>query len=104
MGETHTKREVLESRIFRDLARKKDLVCLALTVLTMGIYYGFISLIAFRKDLLAERLSPNVSVGIPIGIGVIVASWVLTGIYVQWANRYYDRIVAEVRARLGEKA
>jgi uncharacterized membrane protein (DUF485 family) len=103
MGETHTKQEVLESPLFRDLARKKDAVCLSLTAVTLAIYFGFISLVALRKDLLALKPSPNVSLGILIGIGVIVASWALTGVYAYWATHHYDRTVREVLARLGEK-
>ncbi len=103
MAETHTKREVLASPLFRDLARKKDIVCFVLTAATLAIYFGFISLVALRKDLLALKPSPNVSLGILIGIGVIVASWALTGVYAYWATRYYDRTVREVLAQLGEK-
>lgn len=103
MSEIRSKRDVLDSPRFLDLARRKDRICLILTLVTLVAYYGFISLIAFRRDLVAIKLSPHVNVGIPIGIGVIVLSWLLTGFYVWWANRRYDRIVSEVRASLGEK-
>jgi uncharacterized membrane protein (DUF485 family) len=29
-------------------------------------------------------------IGIPLGAGVIVGSWVLTAIYIVWANQRYD--------------
>jgi uncharacterized membrane protein (DUF485 family) len=104
MSEIRSKRDVLDSPLFLDLARRKDRICLVLTLLILVVYYGFISLVAFRKDLVAIKLSPHVSLGIPVGIGVIVFSWLLTGIYVQWANRRYDQIVRDVRRQLGEKA
>jgi uncharacterized membrane protein (DUF485 family) len=104
MSEIRSKRDVLDSPLFRDLARRKDRICLVLTLLILVVYYGFISLVAFRKDLVAIKLSPHVSLGIPVGIGVIVFSWLLTGIYVQWANRRYDQIVRDVRGQLGEMA
>jgi uncharacterized membrane protein (DUF485 family) len=35
-------------------------------------------------------------VGIPLGAAVIVGSWVLTAIYIVWANRHYDREAARL--------
>ena len=61
-----------------------------LTAAMMLIYFGFIALIAYRKDLLAIPLSRGLTLGILLGALVIVASWVLTWIYVRWANAHYD--------------
>jgi len=66
-----------------------------LTAAMMLIYFGFISLIAYRKDLLARLLTRGLTLGILLGALVIVASWILTWIYVRWANAHYD---AEVGA------
>jgi uncharacterized membrane protein (DUF485 family) len=63
-----------------------------------ALYFGFILLIAYAPSLLARRLLPGLSLGILIGALVIVASWVLTWVYVRWANTHYD----EALAKLGE--
>jgi len=84
---------------FRALAARKDLFSVTLTLAVMAIYFGFLFLIAFRKDLVGAKLSPHVTWGIPLGIGVILASWLLTGIYVFWANRSGDKMVEAFRRK-----
>jgi uncharacterized membrane protein (DUF485 family) len=90
---------LLEDPDFRRLARVKNRVSLLLTAVMVVVYFGFIFLLAWRRDLFAARLGESLTAGIPIGIGVILASWLLTGVYVSWANTRYD---AEVR-RLRDK-
>jgi uncharacterized membrane protein (DUF485 family) len=63
----------------------------------MIVYYGFILLVAFNKPLLATRLGEGVTtLGMPIGLGVIVFTIVITGIYVRRANREYDDLTAQI--------
>jgi uncharacterized membrane protein (DUF485 family) len=66
-------------------------VALSLTVAMMAIYFGFILLVAFDKPLLGRLIIPGLSVGMLLGALVIVAAWVLTWVYVRWANTHYDR-------------
>ena len=54
---------------------------------------------SFEPFEIARPLVPGLSVGILLGVLVIVASWVLIWIYVRWANRHYDRAVADLRSR-----
>jgi uncharacterized membrane protein (DUF485 family) len=65
-------------------------VAIALTIAVAAIYFGFILLIAYRKELMASQVVPGLSVGILLGALVIVASWVLTWLYVRWANTHFD--------------
>ena len=74
----------------RALAAARWRVALALTLAMIVLYFGFIALIAFNKPLLATRLAPGLSLGILLGALVIVVSWLLTWLYVAWANRRYD--------------
>ena len=63
----------------------------------MAVYYGFILLVAFDKPLLASRQGEGVTtLGMPIGLGVIVFTIVITGIYVRRANSEFDRLSEEV--------
>jgi uncharacterized membrane protein (DUF485 family) len=61
------------------------------------IYFGFIALIAYRRDVLARLIVPGLSVGILLGALVIVASWLLTWFYVRWANAKYDTELERIR-------
>ena len=72
----------------RSLARSRWRIAVTLTAVMMLIYYGFILLIAFDKELLARKLVPGLSLGILLGAVVIATSWVLTWIYVRWANKH----------------
>ena len=78
------------SEQLRALARARTRIAIWLTLAMIVIYFGFILLIAFGKDFLGRLITQGLSVGILLGALVIVASWVLTWIYVRWANSHYD--------------
>ena len=82
---------------YHELRRKRNSFGWLLTALMMVVYYGYIALIAFNKPFLAQPIGAGVtSLGIPIGMGVIVFTIVITGIYVRRANDEYDRLTAEI--------
>jgi uncharacterized membrane protein (DUF485 family) len=69
-----------------------------LAALMLVVFYGYILLIAFDKELLARKIGDGVTTwGIPIGLFVIVFTVVITGIYVQRANKVFDDLTAEIR-------
>ena len=74
----------------RALAAARWRIAITLTIAMVCIYFGFIGLIAFNRELLAHRVTRGLSLGILLGAMVIVASWLLTWVYVRWANRHYD--------------
>lgn len=78
------------------LAARRLRLAVALTVAMIAVYFGFILSIAFNKELMGSLLRPGLSVGILLGALVIVASWVLTWIYVRWTNRHYDHQIREL--------
>jgi uncharacterized membrane protein (DUF485 family) len=79
------------------VARERFRLALILTVLMLIIYFGFILLVAFNKELLSVLLNPGLSLGILLGALVIISAWILSFIYVRWANKHYDRIIAKAR-------
>jgi uncharacterized membrane protein (DUF485 family) len=97
---TQSPREVLDSHDFRQLVTRRWRLSLLLTAALFVVYYGFILLVAFAKPLLSTRIGDAATIGIPIGIAVIVLSWALTAAYVAWANVSYDREVRRLRERL----
>ena len=74
----------------RELAARRWRIAFALTLVVILIYFGFITLVAFDKPLLATPVTRGLSLGILLGALVIVASWLTTWFYVRWANRTYD--------------
>lgn len=95
----------MEARLHA-LAAKRWRVAIWLSVIMLIAYYGFILLVAFDKPLLstilldgttgAGTVSPGLSLGILLGALVIVSAWVLTSIYVIWANNKYDHELHEL--------
>lgn len=83
---------------FHDLARRRWRIAIALTAAMVAIYFGFILLVAYNKPLLARLVAPGLSLGILLGALVIVLSWILTLVYVRWANTHYDRALHDLRA------
>jgi uncharacterized membrane protein (DUF485 family) len=69
-----------------------------LTAAMMVVYYGFIVLVAFDKPFLAQKLGTGVmTVGIPIGFGVIVFTVLITAFYVRRANSEFDDLADQVQ-------
>jgi uncharacterized membrane protein (DUF485 family) len=91
---------VQETAEFKQLVSTRMRVSLALTVAMFVAYFGFILVLAYNKEALAQKIGEHVTLGIPIAIGVIVFAWVLTGIYVWWANSRYDSVVQRMRSQL----
>src|SRR5262245_49462160 len=79
------------------LARRRWRVALTLTAAMLVTYFGFIVLIAYDKAALGSLVVPGLSWGILLGALVIIVAWVVTGIYVRWANRVYDVELAQLR-------
>ena len=86
------------------LTRRRWLIAIVLSAIVVVIYFGFILLIAFDRELVAIRVAPGLSLGILLGALVIVSSWATTWIYVRWANGPFDRRVRELRAGAAESA
>lgn len=81
----------------RALGRARTRIGLLLTAGVVSVYFGFIGAVAFAKPWLGRQIAPGLSIGILFGAGVIVAAWLLTWVYVRWANTHYDTAVRALR-------
>ncbi len=81
----------------RQLAARRLRFASVLTGAMIVLYFGFILSIAFNKELMGRLLRPGLSLGILAGAVVIVASWLMTWVYIRWANNTYDRELAELQ-------
>jgi len=89
--------KILRDPKYQELQTKRNRLAILLTVLMLVVYYGYIALIAFDKEFLAQPIGAGVtSLGIPIGFGVIVFTIVITGIYVRRANGEFDTLTQEI--------
>ena len=88
---------------YQKLVRTRSSFGWILTAVMMVVYYGYIALIAFNKEVLSARLGEGVmTVGIPVGFGVIVFTILITGFYVRRANSEFDQLTREIVEEAGK--
>jgi uncharacterized membrane protein (DUF485 family) len=83
---------------FRELVARRSKFAWTLSVAMLVIYYGFILIIAFAPSVLGTPLAPGAvtTLGIPVGILIIVAAFVLTAVYVRRANSEFDALNEQI--------
>lgn len=82
---------------YQELKSKRTSFGWALTIAMLVVYYGFILLVAFNKEFLSQKLGAGVmTMGMPIGLGVIVFTIVITAIYVKRANSEFDALSDDI--------
>jgi uncharacterized membrane protein (DUF485 family) len=83
---------------YQELISKRSSFAWKLTITILVVYYAFILFIAFSPETLGASLSGGMTtVGIPVGIAIIVFAFVLTGIYVKRANSEFDDLTNKVK-------
>ena len=92
-----TAHEIVTSDRFKALVRKRWSVSIILTILLFVSYYGIILVIAYGKEFLSQKVGEFTNWGIILGIFGIVFAWLLTAIYVVWANNVYDKEVDSIK-------
>jgi len=88
---------LLNSDRFKRLVRLRWTVSLTLLTLLFILYYGYIFVVAEGKDFLIQKVGVHTNYGIIFGVGTIIGAWVLTIIYVVWANTVYDKEVKSLK-------
>ena len=95
--ETNIAQRIARDPNYQKLRTTRNRLGWTLTALMMIVYYGFILLVAFDKPFLAQRMGEGVmTLGIPIGFGVIVFTVVITAFYVNRANSEFDDLADAV--------
>ena len=91
-------KRIEQSPRFKELVAKRDRFAWILSAIMLGLYVAFILLIAFEPQVLGMRISDSspMTLGIPLGVGLILSAFVLTGIYVSKANTTFDDLNAQV--------
>jgi uncharacterized membrane protein (DUF485 family) len=88
---------ILSNPKFQELVRTRSGFAWTLSAVMLAIYLGFVLLVAFARDLMATKIGGGVtSLGIVLGLVVIVSAFVLTGIYVQRANGRFDDLTRDL--------
>jgi uncharacterized membrane protein (DUF485 family) len=95
MSSSHEKIE--QDPNYQELVRRRSSLGWTLTMIMLVVYFGFILLVAYAPKFLGTPLGAGVmTIGIPIGLLVIISAFLLTGIYVSKANSKYDPLIRKI--------
>jgi len=96
--------QIERSPRFKELVAKRERFAWLLSAIMLGLYLAFILLIAFEPQLLGTRITADSTTtwGIPIGVGLILSAFLLTGIYVRRANGEFDTLNQAVLDEVGK--
>lgn len=86
---------------FLKLVSERSRFAWILTIIMLVIYFGFVLIIAFDPSFLGTPLFEGsvTTIGIPIGVGVILSAFILTGLYVRRANGEFDELTRRIKAK-----
>jgi uncharacterized membrane protein (DUF485 family) len=99
--DTDLSRRIAADPSYRELKSRRTRLGWALTIAMLLVYYGFILLVAFAKPFLATRLGEGVTtIGMPLGLAVIVFTIIITAIYVRRANSEFDALSDQIAKRV----
>ena len=91
-------KKVQANPAFHEMVRKKSLLSWGLASLIILCYFGFILTLAFSPETLGHPLTATgvTTVGVPVGVFIIVFSFILTGIYVRKANGVFHDLTEQI--------
>jgi len=97
----NTAKRISENPKYKELVSKRSSFAWKLTITILVVYYAFILFVAFSPETLGISVSGGMTTwGIPIGMGIIVFSFLLTGIYVKRANGEFDELLNDVKKEI----
>lgn len=92
--------ETQQSPEFQELRTRLRKFVFPMTVFFLVWYGLYVALGAFAHDFMATPVWGNVNVGLLIGLGQFLTTFVITGLYVRFANRELDPRAAAIRDEL----
>ncbi len=83
---------------FAEMVSKRTRFAIILSITVLVPYYTFMMVTAFNPALLAQPLGEGniITLGWPIGVLLIVGSWLTTGIYIRRANGEFDTLNEQI--------
>lgn len=83
---------------YNELVSKRNSFALKLSLFVLAMFYGYVLVIAFNKEILATRIGDGVmTVAYPIAAGIIVISFITTLIYVTRANSEFEDLEMSIK-------
>ena len=101
----NTVEQIKNNPDYQKLVKTRSKFAWTLSIIMLVIYYAFIMVIAFKPDLLGMKTGMGaMTIGIPVGIAIIIIAFVLTGIYVKRANGEFDTLTQNIKKSIEDVA
>ncbi|MGI5220224.1 DUF485 domain-containing protein [Nocardia sp. CA-290969] len=85
---------------FAELRTRLRRFIFPMTALFLLWYLGYVLLGAYAHDFMGTKVFGEVNIGLLLGLGQFVSTFLITGLYVRFANRELDPRAAALRAEL----
>ena len=87
---------------YKELLSKRTGFAWTLSIIMLVVYYAYILVIAFSKETLHTPVSEGslMTVGVPVGVAIIIFAFALTGIYVRRANSEFDELTKRIKDKV----
>jgi len=96
--------KIKNNQDYQELVSKRTSFSIKLSIAMLVVYFTFILTIAFNPSALGTPISADsvTTIGIPIGIIIIIFAFVLTGIYTKRANGEFDNLSNKIKQAIKE--
>lgn len=91
-----------QSEEFAELRTRFRRFVFPMTALFLAWYFLYVLLSTYAPDFMGHKVFGNVNVGLILGLGQFVSTFVITMLYARWADREFDPRAAELHTRLEE--
>ncbi|MFC9999214.1 DUF485 domain-containing protein [Nocardia sp. NPDC127526] len=85
---------------FQELRHRLRRFVFPMTALFLAWYLVYVLLGAYAHDFMANKVVGNINVGLLLGLAQFVSTFVITGLYVRFANRELDPRAAAIREHM----
>ena len=98
MSQNSVQAKIRSNPKFAEMVGKRTRFAVVLSLIVLVPYYTYMLLVSLQPQLFAGKISDGsvITIGWPIAALIVVAGWILTGVYVSRANGEFDSITAEV--------
>lgn len=83
---------------YLELVSKRNSLGIKLGVFVLVMFYAYILVIAFDKELLSAKIGDGITtVAFPIALAILVISFITTLIYVRKANGEFEDLINDIK-------
>ncbi len=94
--------EVQRSDAFAELRSRFRKFVFPMTALFLAWYFLYVLLAAYAPEFMSQKVFGNINVGLIFGLGQFLSTFVITVLYVRWADREFDPRAEALHDKLEE--